>query len=213
MKILNCLSVPFYEFTCDHKIIDEIIPLVQNLEYKTNVNKDSADLSATYFYHEPLIDWFEECLEEVRKIYYNDSIKLEVVNCWATRTTFIKKHHPHTHQQAIVGGILYLDDFTSGETVFYHSNPWQLYHTNNIINLSNASKIQSTQLVTKILPEKGKLVLYPPHLNHGTLPNKDKKTRYSIAFDSFFSGKITENSHWPYVEIKTTSLKSIASKQ
>lgn len=211
MKILNSLSVPFYEFTCDSNLVDEVLPLVENLQYKNDENQE-AEFSSQYFYYEPLIDWFDECLEKVRKIYYNESIKLEVVNCWATRTGFLKKLHTHTHQQSLVGGIFYLDTFTSGETVFYQSNPWQDYTTNNIINLSSKSKVMSTQLVTKILPERGKLVLYPPQLRHGTLPNKERKVRYSIAFDSYFSGKITDNSHWPYVEIKTTSLRELATK-
>jgi hypothetical protein len=211
MKILNSLSIPFYEFHCDPNLLDEIKVRVENLNYITDENKE-AEFSKNYFYYEPLINWFDECLEEVRKIYYNDNIKLEVVNCWATRTGFLKKLHTHAHQQSLVGGIFYLDTFTSGETVFYQSNPWQDYTTNNIVNIAAKQKVMATQLVTKILPEKGKLVLYPPQLRHGTLPNKEKKVRYSIAFDSYFSGRITDNSHWPYVEIKTTSLREIASK-
>jgi hypothetical protein len=211
MKILNSLSIPFYEFHCDPNLLDEIKVRVENLNYITDENKE-AEFSKNYFYYEPLINWFDECLEQVRKIYYNDNIKLEVVNCWATRTGFLKKLHTHAHQQSLVGGIFYLDTFTSGETVFYQSNPWQDYTTNNIVNIAAKQKVMATQLVTKILPEKGKLVLYPPQLRHGTLPNKEKKVRYSIAFDSYFSGRITDNSHWPYVEIKTTSLREIASK-
>ncbi len=210
MKILNSLSVPFYEFFCDPNLLDEIIPLVKNLKYRHDPNE--AEFSSHYFYYEPLINWFDDCLEEVRKLYYNDNIKLSVVNCWATKTNFLKKLHVHTHQQSLVGGILYLDTFTSGETIFYHSNPWHDYTTKNVVNLASKAKVMETQLVTKILPEKGKLILYPPQLRHGTLQNKEKNTRYSIAFDAYFSGKITENSHWPYVEIKTTSLKELANK-
>lgn len=210
MKVLNSLSVPFYEFFCDPNLLDQVTNLVENLEYKGD--NTEADFSSQYFYYEPLIDWFDKCLEEVRKIYYDNNIKLEVVNCWATKTGFLKKLHTHTHQQSLVGGILYLDTFTSGETIFYQSNPWQDYRNKNFVNIASKSKVTDTQLTTKILPERGKLILYPPQLRHGILPNKEKKMRYSVAFDSYFSGKITENSRWPYVEIKTTSLKEIANK-
>jgi len=208
MKIIPALSVPFYEFQCDETLLDEIYLLVQSMKFDTTED-GSAELSKDYFYHDKLISWFENCLEEVRKLYFIDEIKLSVTTCWATRTSFIHKHHIHTHQQSLVGGILYLEDSNSGETVFYHNNPWHKYHHDNIMNILDETKLSSTQIITKISPSKGKLILYPPHLVHGTNLNKNKKYRYSIAFDAYMSGKITKNSKWPYVEIKTTSLKEI----
>ena len=69
MKILNSLSIPFYEFHCDPNLLDEIKVRVENLNYITDENKE-AEFSKNYFYYEPLINWFDECLEQVRKIYY-----------------------------------------------------------------------------------------------------------------------------------------------
>jgi len=204
MNIINALSVPFYEFKCDESIIDEIYPIVKDLEY--DVKHDKTSLSRDYFYHEKLVSWFDECLEKIREIYFSDGLKLVVANCWATKTGFISNHHPHIHHQAIVGGILYLDDSDNGETIFYADNPWLRYQNQQIMSISDR---KMHQLTTRIKQEKGKLILYPPHILHGTSTNKDKKVRHTIAFDVFFSGRITANSNWPYVEIKTTSLKDI----
>lgn len=58
--------MPFYEFHCDPKLLDEITTMVENLKYNTDESQE-AEFSTQYFYFEPLIDWFDECLEEVRK--------------------------------------------------------------------------------------------------------------------------------------------------
>jgi len=206
MKQIDALAVPFYEFRCDEKLIDEILPLIKNLDYKKNT--DSAELSTQYFYHKELFKWFDECLEEVRQLYFDSTLKMVITTCWSTKTMPFKRHITHNHQQTLIGGILYLDDFQSGETVFTTPNPWLRYQNEHIMNVSTQQLSQS-KLTTKIVPEKGKLVLYPPHIFHGTMPNKDKKIRHTLAFDAFFSGKIYENSNWPYVEINSSSLQEI----
>ena len=203
MNIVNTLAVPFYEFRCEESLIDEIIPIVENLEYDVH---EKASLSKKYFYHEKLINWFDHCLKEFRSIYFEEAIELVIVNCWATKTRFLSNHHTHTHQTALVSGILYLYDSDSGETIFYLNNPWIRYQNDQIIPVSYS---KTGMLTTKVKQEKGKLILFPPHIQHGTATNKDKKIRHTIAFDAFFSGQITKNSERPYVEIKSTSLRDI----
>ena len=206
MKQLDTLSIPFYEFRCNDKLVDEIYPLIKNLSYRQG--DTSTELSEAYFYHKELFDWFNECLEKVKQLYFDDNLKIVITTCWATKTLPLQKHIIHNHQQTLIAGIFYLDTFQSGETIFYNNNPWTRYQNEHIMNISTKSSI-STKLTTKILPEKGKLILFPPQIYHGTSPNKDKKTRYTLAFDAFFSGKIYGNSNWPYVEINSTSLKDI----
>lgn len=206
MLKIETLPIPFYEFHCPEEIIDEVTCIVEQMKFDNNGSE--TELSKEFFYHESLINWFEECLEHVKELYYIDSIKLSVVNCWATRTSFLQKQRLHDHQQSIVGGIFYLTTSQSGETVFYQDDPWLKLQTEKIVAVA-AGKNKPKKIMTKILPQKGKLILYPGHIMHETLVCKEK-IRYSIAFDSFFSGKIFANSKWPYVEIKTTSLKEIA---
>jgi len=201
MNIVDTLSVPFYEFRCEESLINEIIPIVENLEYDVD---EKATLSKKYFYHEKLINWFDQCLKEFQSIYFDEEIELVIVNCWATKTNFLSNHHTHNHQTALVSGILYLYDSNSGETTFYVNNPWLRYQNNEIMPISYS---KTNMLTTKVKQEKGKLILFPPHIQHGTEKNKDRKIRHTIGFDVFFSGRITIHSEKPYVEIKSTSLR------
>lgn len=206
MNIVNSLSTPFYEFQCPDNIIDTAIEEVKQLEFVSSNFNNSVDVSPTCYYNKELVNWFEECLEKIRQIYFIDSMRLVVTNCWATRTGFLKQHQSHTHSQSVVSGILYLEDADTGETVFTANNPWLRYHQDNIIAVSTQSIIENQSLYTKISPKKGKLIMYPSHIYHGTTINKNKKYRYSIAFDTFFQGKITYNAWWPYTEIKATNI-------
>jgi len=221
MNIIDSLSVPFFEFKCDDALVDEVLNDLKNHEFiphshfggsDTTAPKKDVELTKT-FYNKKLITWFDQCLEEVRKLYFIDTIKLEVTNCWATKNNLFSKHHLHNHNQSLVGGIFYLDTCDSAETIFCAPNPWQKYCNDHVMNIANQQLIEKNLLSTKIKQEKGKLILFPPHILHGTLPNKKMKTRYVVAFDSFFSGKIHDNAQWPYFEIKTTSIHDSYLKQ
>jgi hypothetical protein len=221
MRIIDSLSVPFFEFKCEAALVDEVLLELKNQEFlphsnfvDSTVNESNKTVELTNaFYNKKLMTWFEECLEQVRKLYFIDTIKLEITNCWATKNNLFSKHHLHNHNQSLAGGIFYLDDADSAETVFYSPNPWQRYHNDQIMNIADEKLIEKNLLATKIKQEKGKLVLFPPHVMHGTLPNKKMKSRYVIAFDAFFSGRIYDNARWPYFEIKTTSIHDSHIKQ
>jgi hypothetical protein len=207
MNVIPCLSTPFYEFTCDPQLVDEVINEVKSGNYHSiDGNNNTSEILNGPFYNKKLINWFEECLEQIRKIYFDDGLKLEITNCWATKNTFLSKHHIHEHNQSVVGGVFYLDDCDSGETIFYAKNPWHKYYHEHFMNVCSEDIYDKNHLVTKIKQEKGKLILYPPHILHGSTANKEKKARYVIAFDTFFSGRILKNSNWPYFEIKTTNI-------
>ena len=206
MLTIKTLSIPFYQFQCDPNLLEDVYVKVKNSNFKKEPNQ--IETSSTYFYDEKLINWFEECLSKIQLMYFNNNLKLEVVNCWATKTMPLNRHNIHDHQQAVVSGILYFDTCDTGETLFYIENPWQRYQNERIMNISE-TKQDKSKLVTTIKQEKGKLILYPPHIYHGTNVNKERNPRYTIAFDAFISGKITLNSQWPYVEIQSTNIHTI----
>lgn len=213
MNSVDTLSTPFYEFFCDPYLIDEVLPQVEKFTFSNGKDNDPSitKISQEFFYHAKLLEWFENCLEEVRKLYFIDSIRLNVTSCWVTNTSKLAKHRFHRHQQSIVSGILYLQDDSSGETVFLEKSPWGYYTENNFMNITDINQLP--QLKTVIKQEKGKLILFPSHILHGTNTTKSQNHRYTIAFDSFFSGRIFQNSQWPYFEVKSTTIKEIANQK
>ena len=210
MKKIEVLSVPFYEFRCDPALMDEIQPLVESMNFEQKPS--GVGISKDFFYHKTLFEWFNDCLEDVRKIYYIDSIRLVITNCWATRTNFASKHSRHVHHNAMVGGILYFSDAECGKTRFIEKNPWLRHTYDQFFVTGDQDKSPFNQLSTLITPERGKLILYPSHLEHETTANLEKKFRYVLAFDAFFTGRILHNAEWPYCEITSTSVEDVYNK-
>jgi uncharacterized protein (TIGR02466 family) len=193
MIINNLLSVPIYEFQCDESLINEISLLAIEDIYRKNQNNT---ITHDNFYHEKLFDWLDECTEKVKKIYFLDSIKLEITNCWFNKSKKLEYHHYHRHPNSIVSGILYLTTHDSGETVFYHTNPWREIGSNYMASIANLESsavnlhTDFASLTEKIKPVKGKLILFPSSMTHGTRPNTDLIDRYSLSFNTYFSGEV-----------------------
>ena len=78
MKKIEVLSVPFYEFRCDPALMDEIQPLVESMNFEQKPS--GVGISKDFFYHKTLFEWFNDCLEDVRKIYYIDIKKWNLLN-------------------------------------------------------------------------------------------------------------------------------------
>jgi uncharacterized protein (TIGR02466 family) len=195
MIINKLLSVPIYEFQCDESIIDKIYNLAINEEFDSNTYNT---ISKKNFYNEELYDWLDDCLEEVRKIYYVDSIKFKITNCWINKSNKLQYHHVHSHPNSIVSGILYLTTHNSGETVFYYDNPWKkMVSTTRTVEIQkkifpeNEFHRDPITLTSMISPRKGKLILFPSSIFHGTKANKELFPRYSLSLNSYFSGSVS----------------------
>jgi uncharacterized protein (TIGR02466 family) len=189
MIINNVLSVPFYEFQCDEDLIDKIFSKAVDETFLTNLKNS---ITKENFYQESLYDWLDSCVEEVRKIYYTDTIKLKITNCWFNKSKKMELHHVHNHPSSIISGILYLTTHNSGETVFYQQNPWRQIGEKRIADISNRKFTDFYEdpaaIVSKVTPTKGKLILFPGSIRHGTRPNKESFPRYTLSFNTYFSG-------------------------
>ncbi len=203
---------PLYEFTCPESVIDRVFESVKNLDYTQNAYNLASDLSQNnFFYDRELFDFFDQSLEEVRKIYYNDKIRLTVTGCWANKTTKLSKHHKHIHVNSILSGILYLTSHSSGHTVFGMPDPYMRFQQEGLLTLSkrgNEAHITAAEeLKSKVLPERGKLVIFPSQVSHEVTANLDKDPRYTIAFNTFVSGQLSINHGTTYLHVNTVGVK------
>jgi len=197
MIINNLLSVPIYEFQCNDQLTEEIYNQAILSKFTDNfLNK----ISDTHFYDSKLFEWFDQCIDQVCKIYFLNEISLPIVTCWVNKSSKLEKHHTHHHPNSVLSGIFYLTTHVKSETVFYYNNP---YFEMGATSLVHASKDRTkglserpTTIVGKITPSKGKLILFPSSLVHGTRPNTDSHIRYTISFNTFFSGKIHDDTKY-----------------
>lgn len=201
MKNFNLINIQAYEFQADPKLLDEVLLETKKLIYIKNKNNY---ISKHPYYNLNLYNWFKSCLNEVKNKYYNDNLDLEIVACWVNKSTKLQAHHKHKHTNSLISGIFYLTSHQFSETVFYFDNPWTYL---NRLEIFEICKFSPDNFATKtmVTPIAGKLILFPSHIEHSVKANNDDNTRYTISFNSFFSGNIS-NQLSTSLTLKTNSV-------
>lgn len=185
MKEIHIYNFPFYEFDAPKALTERILQDVKtNVEFEQNMINQISKRNKNYF-DEELFDWFDKCLVEVKeKIKLNEDLKIEIVGCWANKTTKLKKLHDHSHPNSFVSGSFYLTDHDNGHTVFYSKNYWfDGWERVTMFGLNAPNQLEAGTYQ----PKAGKLIIFPSSLIHGTKVSTDNE-RYSLAFNTFISG-------------------------
>ena len=183
---MNIITVPnlfFYQFECNDNLTDKILNNVKNLSWIHN-NSNLGTYSDNFF-DEELISWFEQCIDQAKtKIGLGEDIKLPITICWPNKTTKLQAHHYHKHPNSFLSGIFYLTSHSDSPTVFTFPNAWITEFSG--VNFENTIKNN----YFKIYPKKSTLILFPSNVHHSVYGHKERETRYTISFNTFFSGSI-----------------------
>jgi hypothetical protein len=207
MKKIDAISIPFYEFHSGRELAEEVLANIKTKDVTLNAVQE-GNLYNDY-YHEKLFDFFESSIKSVKNLYYKDTLEFPIVDCWVNEFKTMNRLKYHYHSNSVICGVYYLTEHeTTHPTVFNANNPWT-HHSNDsaVINLNVVKN--DIPLVGELIPEVGKLILFPASLMHymNTINPKDKAHRYTIAFNTFPDGVVTQ--------IPTTKLqlKSISVKE
>lgn len=187
MNKLDFLPATFYEFQCDHNLIEKTLEKAKNLELRSNQYNKRSDTDL--FYDEELYQWLDQCIDSAKQdIGINDKVKLVITSCWVNKTTKMQSHHHHNHANSFMSGILYLtDEHTGGGTHFSNKSVW-------VKDFEWLRFEDNPPFINKqtFVPKKGTLLLFPSSVHHSVSVVKDTAVRYTLAFNTFFSGNIDE---------------------
>jgi uncharacterized protein (TIGR02466 family) len=196
MKKNILFSLDTYEFQCDNGLVDEvyneIITLDKSKQIFWNHNGSNPSLesfngymnaeTSKCFYNEKLLDWVTKCFNKVSQEKYKQN--LSVVDSWVTKTGFLAGSGWHDHTMSILSGVLYFN--TPSPIEFKYTDP---YHAHcNLFRHPDFPNI--SDVTAKVTPTKGTFMIFPSHLAHRITPNKSKSDRYSLAFNTFFTGEL-----------------------
>ncbi|NBP00411.1 MAG: hypothetical protein EBU90_09860 [Proteobacteria bacterium] len=206
MKIIDSLHIPFYEFRCDEALIDSIVETLPSIKFK----KDSSNSNSGNFYNKELFSWFDECLKELCKELYSDSIKLSITGCWLNRASRFEKTQSHCHINSIVSGVMYFSNENSGKTIFKIDDPWYHAQNNKVLQLTKTPiHERSVTLKSEIFPEKGKLILFPSNIYHEVNTHNGSHYRYTLAFNTFVSGLIMSNDATRQLNLNSLEVRAV----
>lgn len=131
------------------------------------------------------------CLEAVNimiKEAYQPKEKIEpyITQSWLNFTEHKGYHHLHNHSNSFISGVLYINsDIDKDKIQFYRNEYMQL----QIESPSNNIYYNSYTLPVNT----GKLILFPSSTMHQVPKTTNKKTRISLAFNTFIKGNLGNN--------------------
>jgi uncharacterized protein (TIGR02466 family) len=90
-------------------------------------------------------------------------------------------NRPHVHPNCVFSGVYYVDCLcNSGKIVFKHPSIAQQYFLDQNL-ISDYTEFNAASW--SVLPETGKLIIFPSWLEHYVEPNLENQERISIAFN------------------------------
>lgn len=125
-------------------------------------------------------------LDNYFKLVYNTSneVSLAITQSWLSRTRKGESHHTHSHPNSVVSGVLYINLAKQDGINFYRNDEQNWYELmaleNNYYNAHNIF----------VQTEVGSIVLFPSHIKHGVREVAADVERLSLAFNTFFTGKL-----------------------
>jgi hypothetical protein len=131
---------------------------------------------------DPVREWIDERLEEVRVDLNMEFESLKSTVFWTTQSFQGQWHHTHKHGLSFASGIVYLTP-SGSETWFSRESIWGPEHTGIALHDNEKSS-----LLHKRKTEVGKLVIFPSGLLHSVTEHNKPAPRHSLSFNSYPSG-------------------------
>lgn len=127
-----------------------------------------------------------------------DILELNKVNLYVS-SSWINLHQkgdyaqPHIHQNSLFSGVLYLNvpEKNCGKITFHFPCQIPFFNTNTITPGVKNENIYNSHSYN-FNPTNGDLLIFPSHVLHEVGMNKSDRGRYSLSFNYFAKGKISD---------------------
>jgi len=192
--IQNLFPIPIYTTNMDRPFTKQELQFVK--EQKNHCVKNTGNISTedNYILNKKEFKNIKKFLNECCKDYLNriispkNNIELYITQSWLNYTEENQYHHQHAHPNSIISGVLYFDCDKKNDKITF-SNPksyQQIKPETDQYNIWNSD--------TWWFPlETGKLIMFPSSTTHRVDIKKGNNTRVSLAFNTFYKGKIGSN--------------------
>ena len=166
-------------------------------------NNSSEDMDILR--HEPLADlrkFIQKCLDMYFLHVYQPKtpkhVRLTLTQSWLNFTKPGEHHHVHTHPNSIISGCLYISAKQNEDMITFQRRDIPQFQ----IETDNVNEFNSLEMSVPVATND--IVLFPSNMLHRVPETTSSDIRISIAFNSFFRGKIgnVDTSGVNYLEIK-----------
>jgi uncharacterized protein (TIGR02466 family) len=189
-KIHFLFPTPIIKTKFPEPFTKEQLELVHNTPIGKSVgNRSSASrriLDEPGF--EEIKKFAQECLDvwvdDVLCPRDKDSIKLGITQSWLNYTNPGGFHHAHYHPNSVVSGVIYIQADNELDEIQFQQDAAKMWHVDN----DRSNEFNSNQYHVPV--KTGDVVLFPSQMYHGVPELKGQLPRISLAFNSFFTGRL-----------------------
>ena len=208
LEIFEIFPTPVLKFSLDRDFTKEEIDFI--LEKEREVTQPPYDVflgnnttASKRILEEPVMCHLkavaEGCLKEwSNQVYdpmYGDEFKLKVTQSWINYTKHKEEHQLHYHPNSMVSGVIYVNAQLENDIIAFSADK----KVTTFIQPKGLNQFNSGNVSFKV--KTGDIILFPSDLSHHVPFTTGNYTRVSLAFNSFFEGRLGISSDIPnYIE-------------
>ena len=195
-SIYSIFPTPIYKTEMERGFTKQELNFVN--EQKKHCNKNEGNISTTdsYILNNKEFKNIKKFLDKCCKDYLDkiicpkNNLELYITQSWLNYTETNQYHHKHEHPNSVVSGVLYFDcNKENDKILFTTSKGYEQIKPetdNTKWNLWNSGtwffEVQT-----------GDLFMFPSSTTHQVENKKGNNTRISLAFNTFYKGKLGRN--------------------
>ena len=201
-QMSHLFAVPLYKASLNRGYSEEEVNFFQNelhdpvvaISNYSSKNKNILDAKAMKSIRKVLQDH----LNHFFKITFNTSnnVQLQITQSWLTRSLKGQTHHPHTHPNSIISGVLYIN-LAQKDGITFFRNEENLWY--ELIRKEDTYYNAPRYFIPTAV---GDIILFPSNVKHGVYEVVENIERISLSFNTFFSGELGREEFSNAVEIK-----------
>jgi uncharacterized protein (TIGR02466 family) len=185
----NLFPTPVFRTNIGRAFTKKELLFIDQNRNDTYSNEGNITSSNTYVLEkEPLKKLKQYCLDCTSVFLQNVhkpncDVTPFITQSWLNWTEPGEYHHVHAHQNSFISGVLYLHAEEEDKIKFWKSGYEQIKLETNDYNIYNSNSWWFPV-------NTGDIILFPSSTLHSVEKTESKKTRVSLAFNTFLSGNI-----------------------
>jgi hypothetical protein len=205
MNIINLFPIAVLSspIIMDQSIVNKIIDLCSS---DKNSSEWRKNVYSNYIYRDTFIfnslfnetnipEQIQKCIDEYTLNILGEKATLKVTQSWINVNPPKTNHHPHTHPNSILSGVLYIQtNDKCGNINIHRPHLYNRIIRNKIENYNeyNFERVWFT-------PNPCELLIFPSFLQHNVEENMSDIDRISISFNTFYRGNIGSEEDLTYL--------------
>lgn len=190
MKIIELFPVSIFIDVFEGDLRNEF-------EFVKNQKTELRNIGGNYYSYnknllfEPELLNIKIFIQEKVKYYLNEymgtSENIGITQSWLNKNPPKTKHHEHFHANSILSGVFY---FQENCKITFINNNKSVMNTPLSLESSKSTSIHNSNSYEIQIKNKNALIIFPSFLVHKVEENTNDIERYSLAFNTFVTGKI-----------------------